>query len=196
MIAWVFILARKGSKRCPDKNVMPFDKDGTLVDRALRKLIKIAEIGDVSRIVLDTDIPMYLKKYKDHPSVSVIERDPALAGDDINPADIVYHDLKLMMDGTGSRPDCIVLSQATSPFWDEIDLGVCLDCIFENESGVISVNPSYKPNGCLYVILTEAFLAERTFFPKNVGFYKMKWWKSIDIDYLWDFRVAQAVLNE
>lgn len=55
----------------------------------------------------------------------------------------------------------------------------------------------YRINGALYIVKTEEFYKEKTFFLKNKSFaYKMDRKDSIDIDELIDFKIAQIFLSE
>ncbi len=54
----------------------------------------------------------------------------------------------------------------------------------------------YKINGCIYIVNTNTFLKEKTFFTKDKTYgYVMPKEKSIDIDDSFDFIVAEALLK-
>ncbi|MDP8297924.1 MAG: acylneuraminate cytidylyltransferase family protein [Candidatus Orphnella occulta] len=54
---------------------------------------------------------------------------------------------------------------------------------------------AYSDNGAIYIYKTEAFLKERTFFPKNTLGYIMPKERSVDIDTPWDFYLAVLIFR-
>lgn len=56
--------------------------------------------------------------------------------------------------------------------------------------------PLYAVNGALYLIRTEVFLAEKTFFTDRTYAYIMPEERSLDIDSLWDLHLAELILRD
>lgn len=180
------ILARAGSKRLPDKNVMPFHHGKDIVELAVERCI-----ANGLPVVLNTDIPKHLQEFKGQKILTVV-RPEHLRGDDVDPVDVVLD----VLHSFEELPEYIVLMQPTSQTWSFGDLLWAMDLVYEEAaSGMFSVNPSYKPNGCFYIVRTADFIKQRTFFVENTWVYVMSWEESVDIDNLWDFRVAQAVVS-
>ena len=50
-------------------------------------------------------------------------------------------------------------------------------------------------NGAVYVVQVEKFMSEKTFFFENTVGYEMPADRSLDIDKLWDFEIAEFVLQ-
>jgi CMP-N-acetylneuraminic acid synthetase len=194
-----FVLARSGSKRYSFKNVrefIPYPSPQTIVDVAIGKCLLLTERMN-AKVVLDTDIDPLAREYRfgHGEKIIVFDRELRFCGDDVNPADIVMSHLKEMDEE--ARPKHVVLTQATSPFWDRYDLETALRHVHsQNLPGMFSVNLGYKPNGCFYIVRTKDFMDQGTFFVKGSGLYRMNWSKSIDIDHEWDFIAAQAYAND
>jgi CMP-N-acetylneuraminic acid synthetase len=64
-----------------------------------------------------------------------------------------------------------------------------------NMSALISVNPSYEPNGNFYFVRTKDFLEQKNVFVRDSGYYVCDGPMNIDVDYIYDFRIAQAALK-
>jgi CMP-N,N'-diacetyllegionaminic acid synthase len=56
--------------------------------------------------------------------------------------------------------------------------------------------PVYALNGAVYVARTEMLLFQRTLFPEPTYGYVMPAERSIDIDTVWDLRIAEAILGQ
>jgi CMP-N-acetylneuraminic acid synthetase len=54
-----------------------------------------------------------------------------------------------------------------------------------------NVSPSYYPNGAIYWCTSKTLMDTQSFIPAGSIGYEMPFWKSIDIDYIEDFRVAE-----
>ena len=181
------ILARAGSKRLPKKNTMPFRYGADIVELAVDRCMAYG----VSTI-LSTDIPEYLQTFKSRTTVKMMERPEHLRGDEVDPVDVVLD----LLNSIEEVPDYIILMQPTSRTWSFGSLIWAMDWVDEKAaSGMFSVNPAYKPNGCFYIVRTADLIKQRTFFVENAWVYVMSWEESVDIDNLWDFRVAQAVVS-
>lgn len=180
------ILARAGSKRLPDKNVMPFHHGKDIVELAVERCI-----ANGLPVVLNTDIPKHLQEFKGQKILTMM-RPEHLRGDDVDPVDVVLDTLRSFEE----LPEYIVLMQPTSQTWGFGSLTWAMKKVKkEGASGMFSVNPAFKPNGCFYIVRTADLIEQRTFFVENAFIYTMSWEESVDIDNLWDLRIAQAVLN-
>lgn len=199
-----FVLARAGSKRCPGKNTrlfVSFPNSQSIVNVAIGKCMMMAKDLD-AKVILDTDITGLASSYRHlkgkhkmgEERLVVIDREPRFCGDDVDPADIMLSHI-IPLDEQ-ERPKYVVLTQATSPFWSRSDLMNAIKQVRDGHmSGMFSVNPSYKPNGCFYIVRTRDFIEQKTLFVDGCCICRLPWQDSIDIDHPWDFRAAQAVAN-
>jgi len=181
------ILARAGSKRLPNKNTMPFRFGKDIVELAVERCM-----DNGLKMVLSTDIPKHIQEFKGW-KVLTMERPEHLRGDDVDPVDVVLD----MLHSFETLPDYIILMQPTSQTWDFRSLTRAMKLVERQKaSGMFSVNPAFKPNGCFYIVRTADLIEQKTLFVKGSFVYVMSWKESVDIDHLWDFRIAQAVLDE
>ncbi|MFI5204853.1 MAG: cytidylyltransferase domain-containing protein [Flavobacteriales bacterium] len=59
-----------------------------------------------------------------------------------------------------------------------------------------NIEKRYHPNGAMYMATVEAFLRKGTFFNEQMLTYKMDAIRSYDIDYPWQFEVAQVIAKK
>jgi CMP-N-acetylneuraminic acid synthetase len=59
-----------------------------------------------------------------------------------------------------------------------------------------SLRKSYHPNGAIYLASVEGFLREKTFFAEPLLGYVMPANRSFDIDYPYQFRIAELMMKE
>jgi CMP-N-acetylneuraminic acid synthetase len=59
-----------------------------------------------------------------------------------------------------------------------------------------SLGKAYHPNGAIYLATVEGFLRERTFFAEPMIGYVMPPDRSFDIDYPYQFRIAELMMKE
>lgn len=183
----VIILARQGSKRCPEKNIKEFEGGRTLIDECIRK----ARYLKPMEIILSTDIDWYADRYKGSHDVKVFERPMELRGDSVTSEAVVMNWMRTH--GLGFTDD-ICMMQATTPCMKVDTLLMAKDMFMATGAdSVISVNPQFKPNGAFYFVGGNEFMANGTWWCPKTALYRMSWEESVDIDWPWDFRIAQAV---
>lgn len=154
---YAVIPARSGSKRCPNKNFLPY-RGKKLYDWALEAAQKSRYI-DAHILSLDKDRP------------------PELCTDEASCEDVLrYH--------AGDKYDWLVLLQPTSPLRTAEDIDACIERA-QISHGCISTY-KYKTNGAVYVA-TREWLAEHEFSHAGLAKYEMDESHSLDIDYLEDF---------
>jgi len=202
----IFILARAGSKRLPGKNVMAFRhfNDATfrhfpdaksIVDVAIDKSLRFVDDKD-ALLIVDSDIDSILCKY--HlgygEKIRMHERLAQFRGDDVNPVDVLMEHIRIM--DPEDWPGYVILTQATSPNWDLSELESAFRHLkLMKGSGLFTVNPAYKPNGCFYIMRTRDMMEQRTLFVEDCEVHCMNWRGSLDIDHIWDMRATQAVIE-
>ena len=57
------------------------------------------------------------------------------------------------------------------------------------------IEKTWHPNGAIYISTVKQFLKNNTFFSSNINTYEMDAIHSFDIDYPWQFEVAQQLLK-
>jgi CMP-N-acetylneuraminic acid synthetase len=56
-------------------------------------------------------------------------------------------------------------------------------------------NKAYFPYGVAYVIKTDVFTKEKTFYTENVIAYLIERWQNYEIDDIYDFLCIEAIFN-
>lgn len=178
----ILIPARLNSKRMPEKNFADFNGQ-PLIDKTVEFATKF-------------EFPIYVstdaKEWKPEHPVIVINRPEVFARDDT--------DMKLVIEHAKYhiKEDVIILLQPTSPLRDEGLVRFCIE-EYEDHMGGLNIvtvnNYTLKPTGSCFI------------FPKNRYIWDSKIWcifplpvsmrhNYIDIDYIWDFRIAEAIERE
>ena len=184
----IIIPARSGSKRLHGKNTMPFNNGKTLVEMAVEQAL-LLEVKDRTNIVLTTDIPMYLTdSFQNKYGISVIERDHDLCTDMISTEEVV----KDVFWRRGGTPYSFLLLQPmprgnvslleAKKFFDGSDI-----------PALVSISPTLRPNGAFYFVKGKDFQSAHSFYPPGTFFWKCSLEEGIDVDYIHDFRIAEAV---
>jgi CMP-N,N'-diacetyllegionaminic acid synthase len=219
------ITARGGSKRLPDKCLLP------LAGRPLIEHTIFAAHGcpRICRTVVTTEDPR-IAAISRNAGVPVIDRPPELSRDDTTSNDVVRHTLDVLEeDGLGTP--YFVLLQPTSPLRTSRHLSESIDAFFAAQSSCcISVcemphslyksytvkggqllplfgaqylstpsqtlTPVYQPNGAIFLMATETFLAHGSFFVEPALPYFMELEESIDIDTAAEFRYAEFLMEQ
>ena len=218
--AWTAVIPlRAGSKGLPSKNIRP------LAGKPLyRHAVDQALLAGAQRVVITTDIPEVLWAELPS-QVTLVERPPELAGDTVPMAPVLQHALhtadchgtvvllqatsplrlpsdieaalavfaggyfELVMSVTSA--DRGVLKWGTlrgNRFQPLSDPAYC----FANRQ---SLPPVVRPNGALYVLNAERFVASGSFVSERIGVVEMPAERSQDIDSLDDFERCEAALE-
>lgn len=204
----IIIPARQGSTRLPGKNVRPFTRDAkgklNLTERAVlmsRWLegtivvttdIKPKELfGNI--VAPNTDFSKCPTECEAYGTVKFHYVNRAnkshLNSPDTRTEDVIEDVLNQFPDDPS-----FCLFQPTSPIRDQKTL-VHAKRLFENGnmSALISVNSNYEPNGNFYFIRTKDFLEQKTVFVRESSYYVCEGPMNIDVDFIHNFRIAQAV---
>jgi CMP-N-acetylneuraminic acid synthetase len=196
------IPARKGSHRLPDKNVKKFtERNGmplNLVDLAIE--FAMTRIP-CSKVLLTTNYELSefrtawdFHHRKAPNKLMFVSRLPALCTPEATMAEVVEDALTVYKYQEGRYPDAFLLLQPTSPVRDHTAVLQALNLFeFNAVKALCSVNPNYKPDGNFYLLETETFLREKTFFPEGLYPIVQDWKRSVDIDTEQDFRMAQHI---
>jgi N-acylneuraminate cytidylyltransferase/CMP-N,N'-diacetyllegionaminic acid synthase len=218
------IPARGGSKRLPNKNILPLAGKPMLlwtVESAIQSKY-------LDEIILSTDSDDIIKVVKNY-KIKTIKRPIELASDTAKTVDVVKH----VIENIDKKYDFIVLLQPTSPLRTSSHIDEAIEQLIKlNADAIISVTEVdhsplwcnilpkslsmenfisedvkhkrsqdlpkfYRLNGAIYICKTKKLIEENTFFlKKNVYAYIMDKKSSIDIDEELDFKLAEIILKE
>jgi CMP-N,N'-diacetyllegionaminic acid synthase len=218
------ITARGGSKRLPNKNILPLAGKPMLV-WTIESAIQSKYLDE---IVLSTDSDDIIKVAGNY-KIKTIKRPLELASDTAKTVDVVKH----VIENIDKKYDFIVLLQPTSPLRTSTHIDEAIEQLIKlNADAIISVTEAdhsplwcnilpenlsmenfisedikhkrsqelpkfYRLNGAIYICKTEKLIEENTFFlKKNVYAYIMDKKSSIDIDEELDFKLAEIILKE
>ncbi|QSZ40739.1 acylneuraminate cytidylyltransferase family protein [Sulfurimonas aquatica] len=218
------IPARGGSKRLPNKNILPLQGkpliEWSLEEAQKSKYIDTTIVSSDSKSILDV-----VSKFA--PNMA-FKRPSELAQDETRSIDVVINALEFY-----KEYEYVILLQPTSPLRDVKDIDGAIEHFFKNKAtsviGVCEVEHSplwsntldetlsmdeflddkynnsrsqdlplyYRINGAFYMSNTESIKENETFFVKqNIYAYIMSQEHSADIDTKLDFIVADALLRE
>lgn len=173
------IPARKGSKRCVNKNFRMFCGK-PLITWTIEAALKSRYIN---KIIISTDLDTC--KYA-NPLVE-IDRRPNWLATDKTTTDAVIHDLR----ERGKLDGLIVLLQPTSPLRTVMLIDEAIERFLTTGRTVISVNAyTYEPNGVIYVYKTEN-IYDGPFF-----IIEMSGPEGMDIDYEYQFKIAESLMYD
>ncbi len=216
------IPARAGSKRLPQKNILPFNGK-PLIQWTIESAIN-AKFG---KIIVSSDDDEVLKMKADYPFVDFIKRPKELASDTATTNDVISHVLSLL---DLNQFDNLILLQPTSPLRSQQDIDAAF--LLLKEGGYNSVtsltevehptayttsltankslddfyqklkllptrsqdfNKEYRLNGAIYIVNISDFIKYKTLFCPPGAAYIMSKLNSIDIDDQYDFILAESI---
>ncbi|MEO0269683.1 MAG: acylneuraminate cytidylyltransferase family protein [candidate division WOR-3 bacterium] len=208
------IPARASSKRLKNKNIYPV-LGKPLILYTIEEALKS---GIFDKIVISTDSEE-IEKLSLEKGVDVIKRPSKLSGDKAKTISAVFHVLKKLKE----EFNYIFLLQPTSPLRDKNDILKAFDKIKrERADFLVSVTDFEKPfkwaiykknkffdfyfskkfrkklflpNGAIFIAKYKALLKEKTFYGKKLTIYYMPREKSIDIDTIYDLKMAEIILK-
>ena len=179
------ITARGGSKRLPGKNIK---------ELCGKPLIAwtIEAAKNCARVVVTTDsdeIGEVSVKY----GAEVIWRPDHLATDDAKSIDVVLD----AIDTVGWEGRTMLL-QPTSPLRTSVDIdNVWWLLEMTGAENVISIDDTNKEtNGAIYLCKSGYWKEHKAFWGWNTALYSMPDERSVDIDTIEDFKLAEAYLNK
>jgi CMP-N,N'-diacetyllegionaminic acid synthase len=216
------IPARGGSKRLPNKNILPMMRR-PLIEWTIKSSL---ESQYIDKVIVSSDNKRVLSIAKAM-NVDSIVRPKKLSSDNAKTVDVISHGLNNVK---GSY-DYIVLLQPTSPLRTSANIDESIELLFDkNADSIVSVtktnhsptlsntlpsnnsmknffsnkdikmisndlNTYYRLNGAIYIIQTKKFILENSFFTDKTFAYHMSQEQSIDIDTAYDFFCAQATMS-
>ncbi len=215
------ITARGGSKRIPNKNILPLGGKPLLawtIQSALDARIS-------QRIIVSTDSEEISAIARKWGAEVPFIRSGELSNDSASSEDVVLNVLDWLREKNENIPGCFLLLQPTSPFRTSRDIEAAVSLFQEKKAeAVISVcedpfpmtwlvqvepdglitptaggdksRQTYRKNGAIYVVSTAHFINERSFAPRKSFAYVMPSDRSLDIDTKWDFHLAELIVED
>lgn len=188
------ILARRGSKRLKNKNILKLGKK-RLISITLENLIKVKYLFNDILISSDSKIVEKITKQK---KLIFVKRPKYLAHGNVSSEAATIHAIKFYNKKFGPV-DYVVLFQVTSPFRKNstVKKAIKLSKKYSNKQ-VVGVNKkNLKPNGVIYITPIKLLqklnsFSHKNFVPLIIGSKK----ESLDIDYKKDFLQAEKFLNK
>lgn len=173
------IPAREGSTRFPGKNYREFNGK-PLISWTLEAAI---EFGIFDEIIVSTNskIIKSICQTFPHGEITIHNRSEELSTNDTPMSDVI--------EAIISKDQLFMLLQPTSPLRTSEHMNAALFQFKTREvKSLISVNRyTYEPNGAIYISDIP------TIYKRPISFYLMEAEESIDIDYEYQFKIAEAL---
>jgi CMP-N-acetylneuraminic acid synthetase len=221
MTAFGVILARAGSKRLPGKNLRPLGGVpliGWTIAAAKRA-------RTLAACWVSTDDPAIAEASRTLGGEAPFLRPAGLSGDDASSAEAARHALGEFESRSGKKADIVVLLQPTTPFRgpDAIDAAVRLVESGADSAQTVTLGaahplhkfrmrdgrltpvfpgadadrePVFRPNGGAYAVRAGLLREKGLLRGEDHRGVVMDFESSVDIDTLWDFRLAEAIVAE
>lgn len=220
------IPARAGSKRLPQKNVLPLGGKPMLVwsiEAALRS-------GIFDHVYVSTEKPEIAEIAGAHGATVPALRPAELAGDTVTNVAVSLH-LHDLLQGRGLHHDAIVCLQPTSPLRTAEDISRSWETFVDEKRAflvsVTPIDPHYfhwalsekdndwkmffgdrfmtlrqelpqvqRPNGAIKIAQVDALRAANNFFGNNLGVHVMPEQTSIHVANAFDLRLCESILAD
>ncbi len=188
------ILARKGSRRLKNKNILKLGKK-KLITITLENLTKIKYLFDNILVSSDSNI---VRKISENMNILFLKRPKYLAHGKISSEAATLHAINFYKKNYG-YVDYVALFQVTSPFRKNstIKKAIKLSKKFPNKQ-IVGVNKkNLKPNGTIYISPIQKLnkfcsFSYKNFMPLTINSKK----ESLDIDYKKDFLQAKKYYKQ
>lgn len=192
------IPARRESKRLPGKNKMLL-LGGRLAlwDNA----VHTAEYAGIKNIAVSTDDKdilddILLSNLNRKIKIWGLKRSPEMADDDATTGDVI-REVMQQVSHIALKYDTICLLQPTSPLLRPYTLKHALHQYYIHKYPcLVAVNPDFKPCGAFYIINKDSFIQHSTVWMPGLAVKILDEKQAIDIDHIWEFRIAEAVLGD
>lgn len=194
------IPARRESKRLPGKNKMQLSGGLTLWQNTVY-IARNAGIKNICVSTDDTDIfdriviayPIYNINQK--LNVLALKRSPEMAEDDVAMSDVI-HEVMQQVAHHALKYDTICLLQPTSPLLQPHILKHALHQYYSHKYPcLVAVNKDYDPCGAFYILNRDSFYQHGNVWMPGLAVCILDEKEAIDIDHIWSFRIAEAVLG-
>jgi len=206
------ILARSGSKRIPNKNIL------NLCGKPLFywTILSSRQSKYLDKVIISTDHKKIIKYTKGLSYIKTIVRPKKLAGDKITSAEVILS----LINNIKEKFDVIVCLQPTSPLRKGFHIDRAVKKMIDNnhkflvsacytksfsrhmikiQKGYFEKRkknpPGYFLNGAIYAAETSYFKRSKSFLTKKTSIFPMAKSRSIDIDTIEDFKLAEKKLR-
>lgn len=219
------ILARKSSKRLPNKNIKKFAGKPLIY-----WTIKAAkESKYIDRIIVSTDSNKIATISRKFGGEVPFKRPKKVSQNNTTSEEAQLHTLNWIKKNEKKQYDYFIYLQPTSPLRNAIHIDEAFEKIIKNKSAqaLVSVkrfnkNPLwlktvnndeylknyikkdkniksgtnvYLPNGAIYILKTKEFLVHKSNYPSKTTYFIMDEDVSVDIDNEFDFELAEYFYN-
>ncbi len=184
------IPARRESKRLPGKNKMMLLPGGLPL---WENTVYIARSVGIKNIAVSTDDRDILDKIKIayQKSIFGLKRSPEMAEDNA-----VIREVMQQVSHHALQYDTICLLQPTSPTLQPSTLKHAIHQYYShNFPGLVAVNREYNPCGAFYILNRDSFYQHSNIWMPGLAVYVVDGKEAIDIEYIHDFRIAEAVMD-
>lgn len=188
------IPARKVSKRLPGKNRMKLSGGLELWENT----VQIARNAGIEKIVVSTDDNEILDKLypQKRGIIFGLKRSPDTATDDAATRDVILEVMQ-QLSHYGLRYDTICILQPTSPLLEPYTLKHALHQYYSHKYPcLVAVNKNYEPCGAFHILNKDSLIQDTSLYVPGLAVYMVDEKEAIDIDHIWTFRIAEAVLRE
>ena len=216
------IPARGGSKRIPNKNIVPVGGKPMLA-HSIEHALQSKKVKEVYVSTDDNGIASVALEY----GAKVIKRPAELAGGKASSESALIHVLDERIKQGKKDPDLVVFLQCTSPVRDSGDIdnaisvllgekadslfSACRDLgLFWEENGKlkpVNYDPKarkmeqdrphqYRENGSIFVMRTKALRKEKNRMAGKVTMYQMDLWRSFQVDDYDDLKLVDWILRQ
>jgi CMP-N-acetylneuraminic acid synthetase len=189
------IPARRESKRLPGKNKMMLSVGGlplwgNTVDIALNAGINNIAVSTDDNEILDKIELLFPKS-----NILGLKRSPEMSDDDASTEDVI-REVMQQVAHQELKYDTICLLQPTSPTLQPSTLKHAIHQYYSNKYPcLVAVNPDFKPCGAFYIFNRDSFYQNSNIWMPGMAVYTVDEKESVDIDHIWDFRIAEAVMD-
>ncbi len=180
------IPTRLGSKRLKNKNIREFKKKPLFI----WSYLSAKKSKYIDKILISTESKKVINFAKPYGYKSNALRNKKLSYDHIKSEDVILEILK-----KNKKFNYFILLQPTSPLRNSTDIDKSIELIVKKRKNfLVSVfGKKNKHNGAIYINKIKEFLKTKKFDLKNKIYFKMPLKKSVDIDYLKDFKKAERL---
>lgn len=178
------IPARLGSKRLKYKNIKLFKGRPLFV----WSYIAAKKSKYIDKIFISTESKRILNYAKKYGYRSNLLRSKKISRDQTSSEEVILDVLR-----KNKKFDYFILLQPTSPLRTNFDIDRSINLIINKKKNfLVSINRENKKyNGAIYINKIDKFLKDKKFSNEKKIFFKMPKKKSVDIDYIRDFRLAE-----
>ena len=189
------IPARRESKGLPGKNKMMLCFGGLPL---WGNTVDIALTAGINNIAVSTDDNEILDKIEllfPTSNILGLRRSPETADDDASTLDVIREVLQ-QISHLALKYDTICLLQPTSPTLQPSTLKHAIHQYYNHKYPcLVAVNRDFRPCGAFYILNRDSFYRDSNIWMPGMAVYTVDEKESIDIDYIWSFRIAEAVLR-